>query len=109
MSTPYHASIDGQTERFNAVMKQFLRTSVNYLQDDWEQWLALAEFAANNQDSETTGVSPFFANYGYDPRWQCNPMDVNPIRSEEFDARRLATRMKEIHEHLKTKMARAQV
>ena len=69
MSIPYHAPTDGQTERFNAVMKQFLRVSVNYLQDDWEKWLPLAEFAANNQNSETTGVSLFFANFGYDPRW----------------------------------------
>ena len=68
LSTPYHAPTDGQTERFNAVMEQFLRVSVNYLQDDWEKWLPLAEFAANNQDSETTGVFPFFANFGYDSR-----------------------------------------
>src|SRR5436309_7074640 len=39
----------------------------------WEKWLPLAEFAANNQDSKTTSVSPFFANFGYDPRWQCDP------------------------------------
>ena len=31
LSTLYHALIDGQTERFNAVMEQFLRVSVNYL------------------------------------------------------------------------------
>ena len=48
-------------------MEQFLRVSVNYLQDDWEKWLPLAEFAANNQDSETTSISLFFANFGYDP------------------------------------------
>src|SRR5438874_13608622 len=31
LSTPYHAPTNGQTERFNAVMEQFLRVSVNYL------------------------------------------------------------------------------
>ena len=30
----------------------------------------MAEFAANNQASETTGISPFFATYGQDPLWQ---------------------------------------
>jgi transposase InsO family protein len=109
LSTPYHAATDGQTERFNAVMEQFLRVSVNYLQDDWEKWLPLAEFAANNQDSETTGVSPFFANYGYDPRWQCDPLQLaNVQRKEELDARTAATRLKEIHDHLKVEMAHAQ-
>jgi hypothetical protein len=52
----------------NAVMEQYLRAHVNYLQDDWAEWLPLAEFAANNQASETTGSSPFFANKGFDPR-----------------------------------------
>ena len=31
LSTPYYASTDEQTKRFNAVMEQFLRVSVNYL------------------------------------------------------------------------------
>jgi transposase InsO family protein len=70
LSTPYHPQTDGQTKQFNAVMEQYLRCFVNYLQDNWNPWLPLSEFAANNQASESTGVSPFFANYGYDPRWQ---------------------------------------
>jgi len=28
----------------------------------------MAEFMGNNHASETTGTSPFLANYGYDPR-----------------------------------------
>ena len=30
----------------------------------------MVEFAANNQASETTGMSPFFTIYGQDPLWQ---------------------------------------
>ena len=59
---------DRQTEKFNAVMEQYLWSYVNYLQDDWAEHMPLAEFVANNQASETTGVSPFFTNYSYDPR-----------------------------------------
>ena len=66
-STAFHPQTDGQTEKFNAVMEQYLRSYINYLQDDWAEHMPLAEFAANNQASETTGVSPFFANYSYDP------------------------------------------
>ena len=54
-STAYHPQTDGQTERMNAVMEQYLQAYVNYLQDDWIRYLALAEFATNNQVSETTG------------------------------------------------------
>jgi len=51
----------------NAILEQYLRCYISYLQYDWEAWLHLAEFASNNQASETTGISLFFANYGHDP------------------------------------------
>src|SRR5690606_26027912 len=108
LSTPYHPQTDGQTERLNAVLEQYLRGFVNYLQDDWEDWLHLAEFAGNNQASETTGVSPFFANYGYDPTWQFELIAANPRVPEERDAQELAKRFKEITEHLQAEMLRAQ-
>ena len=60
LSTPYHPETDRQTERMNAILEQYLRAYINYLQDDWEAWLHMAEFAANNQASETTGMSLFF-------------------------------------------------
>jgi len=40
---------------------------VSYLQEDWVHYLFLAEFAGNNQVSEATTVSSFFANLGYHP------------------------------------------
>ena len=48
LSTPFHPQTDGQTERSNAILEQYLRAYVNYLQDDWEAWIHLAEFAGNN-------------------------------------------------------------
>jgi hypothetical protein len=35
LSTAFHPQTDGQTERMNAIMEQYLRCYVNYLQDDW--------------------------------------------------------------------------
>jgi hypothetical protein len=54
----------------NTVMEQYLWAYINYLQDNWAEWLPLAEFAANNQALETTGLSPFFANKGFHPYYQ---------------------------------------
>ena len=34
-STAYHPQTDGQSERLNAVMEQYLRVYVNYQQDNW--------------------------------------------------------------------------
>jgi len=48
LSTAFHPQTDGQTERMNAVMEQYMRSYLNYLQDDWADWLPIAEFASNN-------------------------------------------------------------
>jgi len=66
LSTPFHSETDRQTERMNAIIEQYLRCYISYLQDDWEVWLYLAEFAGNNQASKATGISPFFANHEQD-------------------------------------------
>jgi hypothetical protein len=44
-----------------------LRAFVNYKQNNWDEYLALVEFAYNNSVQASTGVTPFFANYGQPP------------------------------------------
>lgn len=68
-STAFHPATDGQVERVNAVMEDYLRYFVNFRQDDWVAWLPLAEFAYNNTPSSSTGASPFFSCYGFHPRF----------------------------------------
>ena len=63
----YHLEGDGQTERPNQVLEQYLRAYMNYQQDDWAPLLALAEVTYNNALNKTTRVSPFFTNKGYHP------------------------------------------
>ena len=77
-SSAFHPETDGQTEIINAAMNKYLRAYVSFTQDDWVDWLPLAEFAANNQVNETTGVSPFFANYGFNPRLGIEPAGPVP-------------------------------
>lgn len=68
LSTAFHPETDGQTERVNQVLEQYLRIYGNYRQSNWVQLLPLAEFAYNSAPHASTGVSPFFANKGYNPR-----------------------------------------
>ena len=68
LSTAYHPQTDGQTERVNQSLEQYLRCFVCYAQNDWASYLAFAEFALNNSESSSTKQSPFFANYGFHPR-----------------------------------------
>jgi len=37
-----------QTEHVNQELKQYLRIFVNERQDNWDEWLPMAEFAYNN-------------------------------------------------------------
>jgi transposase InsO family protein len=43
-STAFHPQTDGQTERMNQVVEDYLRHFVNYKQNDWAEHLDLAEF-----------------------------------------------------------------
>ena len=38
------------------------------LQNDWDQYCDMAEFAINSAVQESTKMSPFELNYGYPPR-----------------------------------------
>jgi hypothetical protein len=107
LSTAHHPETDGQTERMNAILEQHLRAYVSYLQDDWVEWLPLAEFAANSLPTESNGISPFFANLGYDPRSGIEPIDTTRI-PENRNAEDLATDMSQITTFLQDEMALAQ-
>nr|QBH67533.1 putative retrotransposon nucleocapsid protein [Ustilago esculenta] len=48
LSTAYHPQTDGQTERVNQVVEQYLQMYCNYEQDNWEGLLPMAEFVYNN-------------------------------------------------------------
>ena len=66
-STAFHPQTDGQTERMNQTVEQYLQVYVNYEQNDWTKHLPMAQYAYNNAENEKTKMLPFFANYGYNP------------------------------------------
>jgi len=68
LSTAYYPQTDGQTERVNQELEQYLRVFINHRQEQWPDWLRTVEFAYNNKVHVVTKVSPFKVNYGQDPR-----------------------------------------
>ena len=104
-STVFHLESDGQTERVNQTLEQYLRIYCNYHQDDWSQLLPLAEFVYNNAKSASTGTSPFYANYGRHPRhtiWIRQAMTAaNP------SAEALTQRLQRAHDELRTHLESA--
>jgi hypothetical protein len=107
LSTAFHPETDGQTERANAVLEQYLRAYVSYLQDDWVEWLPLAEFASNSARSETTQATPFLANYGFHPRMGFEP--IQPANKPGAqDAEDFSNHMQRIMEYVHSEMKYAQ-
>jgi len=100
----YHPEGDGQTERTNQTLEQYLRVYCNYQQDNWSELLPLAEFAYNNTPSATTGITPFFANKGYHPNLAVHPeRDLASARARNF-----VTDLDELHQQLRQHIAEAQ-
>jgi len=64
LSTAYHSQTDGQTERINQELEQYLRVFINHRQKQWPNWLGMVEFAYNNKIHAVTKILPFKANYG---------------------------------------------
>jgi len=87
LSTSYHPQTDGQTERMNQTLEQYLRCYVNSQQDNWVRLLPMAQYAYNSTPVESTQVSPFEMTYGLGPSdvhqrdaYEGNPAAVSRIK-----------------------------
>ena len=49
MSIVFHPQTDGQIERVNQELEQYLRIFIDYRQEQWPDQLGTAEFAYNNK------------------------------------------------------------
>jgi len=68
LSMAYHPQTNRQTEQVNQEIEQYLRMFVSHRQNDWLEWIVCTKFAYNNKIHTATHVSPFYANYGMNPR-----------------------------------------
>ena len=94
LSTAFHSQTDGQTEKMNQKLEQYLRFFIDHRQKDWLEWLASAEFTINNKIHSVTKMSLFIANYGRELR-----MGVDIRRKEKMEkATEFVERMKKMQE-----------
>jgi len=94
LSTAFHPQMDGQMERMNQELEQYLRFFIEHRQRDWPEWLAAAEFAINNKVHTATKVSPFMANYGKELRMGGDIRKKGKVES----ATEFVERMKKVQE-----------
>ena len=104
LSTAFHPQIDGQTERMNQELEQYLRFFVEHRQKDWPEWLAAAEFVINNKVYMATKLSPFMANYGKEMRMGGDIRKKGKVES----AMEFVERIKKVHEEAEVALRRTQ-
>ena len=102
--TAYHPQTDRQMERTNQELEQYLKMYINYRQNNWSEWLAVAEFVFNNKVHTATKMLPFQANYGREPRmgFDIRKKGKN-VKAEEF-----ARKMKERHKEARVALVKSQ-
>ena len=88
-------------------MEEYLRLDVNHHQDDWTDWLALCEFAANNAASETTQVSPSYATFRRDPGMNFD-LDQPIENPEQARVQEAVANLRKIHDLVRAEMTAAQ-
>jgi len=104
LSTAYHPQTNGQMERINQELEQYLRVFINHRQEQWLDWLGIAEFMYNNKIHVATKILPFKVNYGQDPR-----MGFEGRRKRKYKAvGKFVERMKKIQEEAKAALGKAQ-
>jgi len=104
LSTAFHPQTDGQTERMNQELEQYLRFFIEHRQKDWPEWLAVAEFAINNKVHTATKVSPFMANYGKELRMGGDIRKKGKVES----ATEFVQRMKKVQEEAEVALKKTQ-
>ena len=97
MLTAFHSQIDGQIERINQELEQYLRMFINYRQEQQPDWLGTVEFIYNNKAHSSTKTLSFKANYRQDPRMGFKVR----IKEKYKGAEKFVTKMKKIQEEAK--------
>ena len=97
MSMVFHLQTDGQIERVNQKLEQYLRMFIDHRQEQWLDWLGIVEFVYNNKVHLSTKTLFFKANYGQDPRMGFEVRKKGKYKSTE----KFIIKMKEIQEEAK--------
>ena len=99
-TTAYHPQGNGQVERFNRSVEAVLAKMVGEHHRDWDKHLQKALFAYRTSLHDTTGYSPYLANFGRSPAL---PVDVmlGRVDVEENSDRTVSQYIKDVQRTLK--------
>jgi len=102
--TVFHPQTDGQTERINQELEQYLRMFINHRQEQWPEWLGTAKFTYNNKAHFGMKTLLFKANYRQEPR-----MGFEGKKKGKYEeVEKFIKKMKKIQEKAKAALRKAQ-
>ena len=84
ISTAYHPQTDGQSERTNQRLEQYLRIFIDYHQQNWASLLPLAQYTLNAWPNATTKKAPFELILGHIPKVH---QSARPFKSPSVENR----------------------
>ena len=104
ISTIFYSQTNGQIEKVNQELEQYLRMFIDYKQGQWPDQLGIAEFAYNNKVHSSTKTLLFKVNYG-----QNSKIEFKVRKKRKYKgARKFVTKMKKIQEEVKAALGKAQ-
>jgi len=103
ISLAFHPQTDGQSERTNQSLKQYLQLFCGGQQKDWSSWLPLAQYTRNAWPNASTNKTPFELILGY------IPLAHQPSRDANIpDITNQLSRIKEVREDAQQALKRVQ-
>ena len=84
ISTAYHPQTDGQSERTNQRLEQYLQIFIDYHQQNWASLLPLAQYTLNAWPNATTKKAPFELILGHIPKVH---QSARPFKSPSVESR----------------------
>jgi hypothetical protein len=108
MSSSFHPETDGQTEISNKTLEQYLRSYVNYEQNNWDEFLISAEIAYNNTIQASTTFTPYYLNSGQHPNLSFDHALKSKINTNNESVDEMLSSMNNALSHAKILLHQAQ-
>ena len=105
-STANHPQTDGQTERTNRTLEQYLRIFVRHRPNEWNSYLQLAEFSYNTSTHSALGFSPYYVVYNQHPSL---PLDflLEPVQTRNDTVQHFVNDRKDMLDCIRQQLQRA--
>jgi hypothetical protein len=105
-TTAYHPQTDGRVERQNRVILDMLAKLTGEKMSQWPRYLGIIAHAFNAVENSTTGVSPYFATFGANPRSTVAQLLYDPNKTRTAEGVEMRRNLRIADEIIKQHQAR---